>query len=337
LNETIAQAMAADRPLTPGPGPYAGAAPPNETFPELVGRGPAMQALFADMSRVTDTEVSVHVFGETGTGKEKVAVAIHRRSRRGGGPFVAVNASSLSDELFEAEMFGHVRGAFTGAVATREGYVARAEGGTLFFDEVAELTSRGQAKLLRFVQEKEYRRLGESETRRANVRVLSAANVDLEARVAAGLFREDLMYRLRPIVLALPPLRERGSDVALLARHFVRLAARREGVPVPLLPPEVMGALAAYAWPGNVRELENEMSRLVVLAGRGPIRREHLSPRLLDPAPDPRSCLRDARRRFEREFVARALARNGGNRTRTACELGLTRQALVAKIRRLGL
>jgi two-component system response regulator AtoC len=318
--------------------PTAFTTPPDDAvFPELLGRGPAMQALFAAMARVTDSELSVHIFGETGTGKERVAMAIHRRSRRGGGPFVAVNASSLSDELFEAEMFGHVRGAFTGAVSAREGYVARAEGGTLFIDEVADLTARGQAKLLRFVQEKEYRRVGESETRRANLRILSAANVDLEQRVAARAFREDLMYRLRPIVLAVPPLRERGGDVLVLARHFVRQAAQREGVAPPVLPAEVSRALASYAWPGNVRELENEMGRLVVLAGRGPIGLEHLSARLREPAPDPRSCLREARARFEREFVARALSRNGGNRTRTARELGLTRQALVSKIRRLGL
>jgi DNA-binding NtrC family response regulator len=325
LNETIAPTVVAAEPA------------PESAFPELLGRGPAMQALFAEMVRVTDSDVSVHVFGETGTGKERVAIAIHRRSRRGAGPFVAINASCLSDELFEAEMFGHARGAFTGAVSAREGYVARAEGGTLFIDEVAELTPRGQAKLLRFVQEKEYRRLGESELRRANVRVLSAANVDLERGVAAGLFREDLMYRLRPIVLALPPLRERGSDLPLLARHFVRLAAQREGVPPMPLPAEVVTALRSYSWPGNVRELENEMSRLVVLSGRGPIRREHLSSRVGQAVPDARSCLRDARQRFEREFVARALSRNEGNRTRTACELGVTRQALVAKIRRLGL
>jgi DNA-binding NtrC family response regulator len=314
------------------------AAPPEGVFfPELIGHGPAMQGLFADMVRVVDSELSVHISGETGTGKERVAVAIHRRSRRGGGPFVAVNASSLSDELFEAEMFGHVRGAFTGAVASREGYVARAEGGTLFIDEVAELTPRGQAKLLRFVQEKEYCRVGETAPRRANLRILSAANVDLERRVATGHFREDLMYRLRPIVLALPPLRERGEDVLVLARHFVRLAAQREGLTPPALPAEVARALASYSWPGNVRELENEMSRLVVLAGHGPILREHLSTRLSESAADPRSRLRDARQRFEREFVARALSRNGGNRTRTAGELGLTRQALVSKIRRLGL
>jgi len=327
LNEMIA--LTADGPQgSAGDGPL---------FPELVGRSQAMQALFGEMARVTDSEVSVHVFGETGTGKERVALAIHRRSRRSSQPFVALNASSLSDELFEAELFGHAKGAFTGAVAAREGYVARAEGGTLFIDEVAELTPRGQAKLLRFVQEKEYRRVGETETRRSNVRVLSAANVDLDRRVAAGLFREDLMYRLRPIVLALPPLRERGDDVLILARHFLRAAAQRERAPVPVLPLEVVKDLARYGWPGNVRELENEMSRLVVLAGRAPLRREHLSPRIRAASPDPRSGLREARRGFEREFVARALSRNDGNRTRTACELGVTRQALVAKIRRLGL
>jgi DNA-binding NtrC family response regulator len=336
LNETIAQ-TAAVQPVTESAGRDVPRAPENAAFPELVGRGPAMQALFAEMARVTDSEVSVHIYGETGTGKERVATAIHRRSRRGAGPFVAINASSLSDELFESELFGHVRGAFTGAVSAREGYVARAEGGTLLIDEVAELTPRGQAKLLRFVQEKEYRRVGETEIRRANVRVLSAANVDLERRVAAGLFREDLLYRLRPIILALPPLRERGGDVLLLARHFVRLAAQREGRPAPLLPPDVVKALVSYSWPGNIRELENEMSRLVILAGRAEVGREHLSPRVGESVVEPRSGLRDARRRFEREFVARALSRNGGNRTRTAGELGVTRQALVAKIRRLGL
>ena len=340
MSETIADGVgvvpcekcSCHAPETPAPGP-AGSA----LFPELVGRGPAMQALFAEMARVVDSEVAVHVFGETGTGKEKVASAIHRRSRRGGGPFVAINASSLSDELFETEMFGHARGAFTGAVCAREGYAARAEGGTLFIDEVADLTPRAQAKLLRFVQEKEYRRVGESETRRASVRVLSAANVDLERRVAAGLFREDLMYRLRPIVLALPPLRERGADLALLARHFAGLAAQREGLPPRPLPADVVKALGAYHWPGNIRELENEMGRLVILAGRGPIRREHLSARVGQCVPDPRSALREARHRFEREFVARALARNGGNRARAAGELGITRQALFSKIRRLGL
>jgi DNA-binding NtrC family response regulator len=339
LNETIAPTVPAEPiSVTEGTDPHAPDAPDRGAFPELVGRGPAMQALFAEMARVVDSEVSVHLFGETGTGKERVAVAIHRRSRRGRGPFVAINASSLSDELFETEMFGHAKGAFTGAVSAREGYVARAEAGTLFIDEVADLTARGQAKLLRFVQEKEYRRVGEPEIRHANVRVLSAANVDLERRVAGGLFREDLMYRLRPIVLALPPLRERGGDVRLLARHFLRLAAEREALPPPLLPADVVRALVSYAWPGNIRELENEISRLVVLAGRGPILLEHLSRRVAEAAaPDVRSCLRDARQRFEREFVGRALSRNGGNRTRTAMELGLTRQALVSKIRRLGL
>ena len=167
--------------------------------------------------------------------------------------------------------------------------------------------------------------------------VLEYENLKKELPHAEFVDCADLMYRLRPIVLALPPLRERGGDVLVLARHFLRLAAQREGLAPPALPAEVARALAAYAWPGNVRELENEMNRLVVLAGRGPILRQHLSPRLSEPVADPRSPLRDARARFEREFVARALSRNGGNRTRTACELGVTRQALVSKIKRLGL
>jgi DNA-binding NtrC family response regulator/tetratricopeptide (TPR) repeat protein len=306
-------------------------------FPEIVGRCPGIERLFTEMGRVAGSEVPVHIFGETGTGKERVARALHHRSPRARGPFVALNASSLSDELFEAELFGHARGAFTGAVTAREGHVAAAEGGTLFIDEVADLSPRTQAKLLRFLQEGEYRRLGESVVRKANVRVLSAANVVLEERVAAGRFREDLLYRLNVVTLELPPLRERGDDVLLLARHFVRAAAEKAAVPPPRLPSEVAAVLAAFSWPGNVRQLENEMSRLVALAGGGPLRKEDLSPRLVAPSVSVGSSLRAAQASFERDYIARALARNGGHRGRTAAELGITRQALVEKIRKLGL
>ena len=239
--------------------------------------------------------------------------------------------------LFEAEMFGHTRGAFSGAVAARAGHVAEAEGGTLFIDEVAELTLRGQAKLLRLVQEREYRRLGETQTRRANVRFVTAANADLEQRVAAGLFREDLLFRLTVVTLKLPPLRERGDDVLILARHFLRSLAAREGQPVPALPRSVAEALRRYAWPGNVRELASEMHRLVLRAGGGPIRATHLSPRILGRALPAAGSLRSARAAFEREFISGVLPRYGGNRTRAACALGITRQALVTKMRQLGL
>jgi len=290
------------------------------------------------VDRVAPTDSSVLVLGESGTGKELVARAIHVRSSRAAGPFVAVNASCLGDELFEAELFGHVKGAFTGAMFDREGYVAAAERGTLFIDEVADLTPRAQAKLLRFLQDSEYRRVGETRVRQADVRIVSAANVDLLARVAEGRFRQDLLYRLRPIVLSLPPLRERAGDVLVLARHFLREAAATAGRPAPDLPADVARAVERYAWPGNVRELQSEMQRLVLLSGGGPLRKERLSPGLRgsgDTAPT--SPLREAVLVFERDYVSRALTRHGGSRARTAEALGITRQALVVKIRRLGL
>jgi DNA-binding NtrC family response regulator len=305
-------------------------------FPGLVAACPAMLELLRTMARVAVSDSAVHLHGETGTGKERIAEALHRHSGRRGN-FVAVNASSLTDELFESEMCGHVKGAFTSAVADRAGHLVEAEGGTLFLDEVTDLSPRAQGKLLRLLQEKEYRRLGESRPRRADVRFVTAANVTLEERAAAGELRKDLMYRLNRIVLILPPLRERGADISLLARHVLKAEAAKAGVPAPSLPAEVVRALEGYAWPGNVRELENEMGRIVLRAGRGPVGREHLSPALLGPPAAAGAALKHAVFAFEREHIARALARHGGNRARTACSLGLTRQALVAKISRLGI
>jgi DNA-binding NtrC family response regulator len=305
-------------------------------FPEIVGGCPAMEALFRQMARVGPTDVPLHVFGETGTGKERVARALHRVSPRAAKPFVALNASALSDELFEAELYGHLRGAFSGAVADRHGLVAEAEGGTLFLDEVTDLSPLAQAKLLRLLQEREYRRVGENRARRADLRVITAANVPLEQRVAAGQFREDLMYRMNAVVLTLPPLRERGDDLLRLARHFLEQAAERARRPVPGLTSELSAALARHSWPGNVRELENEMTRLVAL-GEEPLCSEHLSPRVLAAPCRPLAPLREAVRGFEREHVGRMLALHAGNRSRTACALGLTRQGLVAKLRRLGI
>lgn len=306
-------------------------------FPEIVGGCPAMEDLFRQMERLAGAQIAVHIVGETGTGKEVVAQALHRRSPRRDKPFVAINASTLSDELFEAEMFGHARGAFTGAVAERTGHVAEAEGGTLFIDEVADLTPRAQAKLLRLLQEREYRRLGETRTRHAQVRILSASNAVLETRVASGLFREDLVYRLSPVVLSLPPLRERGRDLLRLARHFLRRAAEQEGRPAPPLTPELAASLSRHSWPGNVRELENEMHRLVALAGGGVLRPEDFSDKLRARQAFPAAALRSAVMAFEKDHVTRILDQHAGNRARTAAALGITRQALVAKIRRLGI
>jgi DNA-binding NtrC family response regulator len=298
-----------------------------------------MRSLFEQMLRVAGSEAFVHLAGETGTGKDKVAHALHERSRRRRGRFVALNASSLSDELFESEMFGHARGAFTGALLARDGYVAEAEGGTIFIDEVADLSLRAQAKLLRLLQSREYRRVGETELRRADIRVITAANVDLEQRAKQGQFREDLMYRIAVVTLRLPPLRERGDDVLLLARHFLRAAARRDGCAAPGLPASLGEALLRHAWPGNVRELENEMARLVALCGGQPPRLELLSPRIARSAEEPPQplALREGLLAFERGFLERALLRHRGNRSRTAMELGITRQALLGKIARFGI
>jgi DNA-binding NtrC family response regulator len=289
-----------------------------------------MAALFAEMEKLAASDVVVHVFGETGTGKECVARALHAASPRARAPFVALNASSLSDELFESEMFGHARGAFTGAVAAREGQVAAAEGGTLFIDEVVDLTPRSQARLLRFVQEREYRRVGETALRRANLRVLTAANVRLEECVARGAFRKDLLYRINVVTLALPPLRERRDDVVLLARRFLQQAALRWRLPLPELSREVILALQACSWPGNVRQLQNEMERLLALCSGGSLTVDRLSSDVLQAthSPGELSRLRQARADFDRRYVQEALLKHGGNRTRTAAALGLSRQGL---------
>jgi two-component system response regulator AtoC len=306
------------------------------TFGDVEGHCPAMRAVMREAARVAPTSATVHVHGETGTGKERLARALHLASPRARGPWVAVNASSINDELFESELFGHVKGAFTGALADRRGFVAEAEGGTLFLDEVTDLSARGQAKLLRFLQEREYRRVGDPRLHRADVRIVTASNAALEDRVAAGLFRADLMYRLNQHVLELPPLRERGDDVALLARHHLRRAAEQYGLPAPALTRQAAARLARHDWPGNVRELESEMGRALMRSAGAAVRPEHLSPALARSVA-PRLPLRQAIVAFERGHIQQALVRNRGNRSRTAVELGLSRQALLAKITRLGI
>lgn len=303
--------------------------------PDLLGSCEGMRQLRAAIAQVGPSAIAVHIFGETGTGKERVAHALHETSRRRG-PLVVVNTAQLEDGLFDSEMFGHVKGSFTGAVADREGFVATAHGGTLFLDEVAELSPRGQAKLLRFLETGEYIRLGETRPRRADVRVVSAANVALRERVREQRFRQDLMYRLVDYTIALPPLRERGEDVLVLARHFLRDQAQVEGRPCPRLSPAAAQALRAHPWPGNVRELRKQMHRAVVLAAGGTVHPEHLQ---LQPEGGQRetATLREARAAFERELVERRLAQHGACRTRAAAALGITRQALALKMRQYGL
>jgi two-component system NtrC family response regulator len=303
----------------------------------LLGRCGAIEALRAGIAQLAPSDVRVHVFGETGTGKEKVARALHRLSARASGPFVAVNVAGFADELFASEMFGHAKGAFTGAVAEREGHVARAEGGTLFIDEIADMSPLAQVRLLRFLQEREYLRVGETRPRRADVRVVSATNVDLPRRVREGRFREDLLYRLREATLLVPPLRERGGDILLLARHFLRLQGAARGERPSGLAASAEAALLRHRWPGNVRQLEGEMRRLGAVARGREIAAPDLSDEILrDTRPPARhGGLRAALDRAQYELICHALDRNGGVKARAARDLGITRQALAAKLRRL--
>jgi DNA-binding NtrC family response regulator/tetratricopeptide (TPR) repeat protein len=306
--------------------------------PGIIAESAVMFDVLRWLKRVAAWNVPVHVFGETGTGKELIARALHQQSQRSGGPFVVVNASSLSEELFESQMFGHMRGSFTSAVANCEGLVAHADKGTLFLDEVADLSLRVQAKLLRFVQEGEYGRLGDPTTRKADVRIVTATNVDLRARVAAGTFREDLMYRLFDWTITLPPLRERGDDVLRLADHFLHEFAAGHGRATPVLSREASCLLCQYTWPGNVRQLRAEIRRMVMRAEGSTLRPEHLSEDIRGKAHGA-SCggLRAARLAFEREHIAHVLEQHRGNRARAAAALGLSRQSLHVKIRESGL
>jgi DNA-binding NtrC family response regulator len=305
----------------------------------MVGCCPAIESLRREIRQFGASEARVHVFGETGTGKERVALALHELSPRAARPFVPLNAASLGDELLSSELFGSVRGAFTGA-ETRNGYIAEAEGGTLFIDEVAELSLLAQARLLRFLEEGEYRRVGETAVRKANVRVVSATNVDLPRRVAEGRFREDLWFRLKVHCLVVPPLRDRGSDVLLLARHFLAEEARQARVAAPRLSTAAEEALLAYAWRGNVRELEHEMQRLVVRVPGQLVAREDLSADIgATPQPGttpPGGTLKATLQRVESQMLLSMLEKHEGRQARAAAELGITRQALWAKLRRLG-
>ncbi|QDU66896.1 sigma-54 interaction domain-containing protein [Engelhardtia mirabilis] len=233
----------------------------------MVGDSPPMHAVFDLIERVAPSDVPVLVHGETGTGKELVAKAIHDNSKRAKKPFVAVNCAAVPPNLLESELFGHVRGSFTGAVADRPGHFVSADGGTLFLDEIGDMPLDMQAKLLRTLQEGEVRAVGASRTRKVDVRIVAASHRDLAAMCAEGTFREDLYFRLHVIRIELPPLRDRGGDVALIVRALFAGLAREMGKPEPVLSPEAMDALSAWSWPGNVRELENELRRAIALSG----------------------------------------------------------------------
>jgi DNA-binding NtrC family response regulator len=239
------------------------------SFSGIVGKGVALRRLLHEVDTIAPTNATILIFGETGTGKELIAGAIHRRSQRRGKPLVRVNCSSIPKELFESEFFGHARGAFTGAIKDRLGRFDVAEGGTLFLDEVGEIPLQLQSKLLRVLQEKSYERVGEEKTRHADVRIIAATNRDLKKEVAGGRFREDLYYRLNVFQLKVAPLRERPEDIPLLATHFVDSLAEEHRCPKPRLTEAGIKALLGYDWPGNIRELRNVVERAVILAQGG--------------------------------------------------------------------
>ncbi len=306
-------------------------------IPELVGVSAAIGEVRRAVLRAAAAPFSVLIEGESGVGKELVARAIHQLSPRRSRRFCDVNCAALPDDLFESELFGHARGAFSGAVHDRAGLVEEADGGTLFLDEVADLSARAQAKLLRVVQQQEVRRVGETFSRKVDVRFVSAANRDLRREGEEGRFRQDLLYRLEVIRIRIPPLRERPEDVAPLVRHFWTAASARVNT-TATLSHGVLAALARYHWPGNVRELQNVMAALAVEAPmRGQVRASLLPAVITGATTVTAARLSTARLQWERRFVEVALARAGGNRSRAARDLGLTRQGLLKALERLGL
>ncbi|HNV04125.1 MAG TPA: sigma 54-interacting transcriptional regulator [Vicinamibacterales bacterium] len=307
---------------------------------ELAGASETMAALRARIARAAAAPFPVLIQGESGTGKELIAKAIHAGSARRQGRYCAVNCAALSDDLFESELFGHVRGAFTGASSDRQGLFEEADGGTLFLDEIAELSPRAQAKLLRAIQEGEIRRIGENRARRVDARIVSASNRSLADEAREGRFRTDLLFRLDVIRISVPPLRERREDIVPLARRFWREATGRVGVRAELTH-AALAALARYDWPGNVRELQNTLAALAVHAPpRGRVGPASLPQAVSEAAaglPDTAVTLAVARRRFEEGYVRTALARVGGCRSEAAAALGLTRQGLAKLMGRLGI
>jgi transcriptional regulator with GAF, ATPase, and Fis domain len=306
-------------------------------FAGLVGTAPAMQKLCADMERILDSNATVVVEGESGTGKELVARALHFHSRLADRPFVVENCGALPDTLLESELFGHSKGAFTGATRDRKGRFEEADGGTMFLDEVGEMSVAMQARLLRVLQEGEIRRVGSNEVRKVQVRVVAATNADLTAKVKAGEFREDLYYRLKVIGLRVPPLRERCDDIPLLCEHFLVIEAADNGVEARTVSAAALQALKAYRWPGNVRELRNEMRRLVLL-GEGEVQANELSaPVLRAEAADATdladgASLPDRVKALEITAIREAMAAEPSNRSQAAKLLGITRFALLRKI-----
>ncbi|HVP30501.1 MAG TPA: sigma-54 dependent transcriptional regulator [Myxococcota bacterium] len=310
----------------------------------IVGASPAMIGVLETLERAAEFKSTVLLSGESGTGKEVLARAIHAQSPRRDEAFVAINCAAIPEALLESELFGHARGAFTGADRARRGLFVEAHGGTLFLDEIGELPIALQAKLLRVLQEEEVRPVGESKSRRVDVRVIAATVRDLEADVAAGRFREDLYYRLNVLRVHVPPLRERREDIPLLLDHYLAYFREALGRPVREIGDDALAKLAGYRWPGNVRELANVVERAVILAHGEQIGLRELPPEVVgggdpdgDRSPSHDFSLRRARRAAESELIRHALRATDGNRTHAAKLLGISHRALLYKLKEYGI
>jgi DNA-binding NtrC family response regulator len=306
----------------------------------IVGRSPQMLQVYKTIARVAESRSTVLLVGESGTGKELVARAIHFNSLRAAKPFVAVDCGSLAETLLESELFGHVRGAFTGAITSKKGLFEEADGGTCFLDEVGDISLTMQAKLLRVLQEHEIKRVGGTETVKIDVRIIAATNKNLEEMVAEKKFREDLFYRLNVVSLHLPPLRDRGEDIPLLADHFLRKYAAENKKPVSRISQEALDHLLLYQWPGNVRELENVIERAVTLSHSSLILPEDLPRRLrVEPVETPARFLPShiPLSELEKLYIQKVLEETGGNKKKAAAVLGIDRRTLYRMAARYGL
>jgi transcriptional regulator with GAF, ATPase, and Fis domain len=290
-------------------------------YGDLIGSGASMREVYRRIEKVAATDISVLISGETGTGKEVVAREIHRRSPRAEGAFVAVNCGAIPETLLESELFGHVKGAFTGAIANRLGKFQAAHGGTLFLDEIGDMPLALQVKILRALQDRAVTKVGDARPEPVDIRVIAATNRVLEDEIKKGTFREDLYYRLNVVAIGLPPLRDRGDDLVVIARYFLQKYAKEFGVRVRGFTPGALVAMRKYGWPGNIRELENRVKKAVVLADRALVSAEDLDlrPEILEPI----LPLAQAKEEFQTRYINDVLERNGGNRTKTAKDLGV--------------
>jgi len=310
---------------------------------ELIGQSRQVRELRDQIAKVAPTEGWVLITGENGTGKEVVARMVHRGSHRADRPFVSVNCAAIPEELIESELFGHEKGAFTGAVDRKQGKFDMADGGTLFLDEIADMSLRTQSKILRILQEQQFERVGGTSPIKVDVRVIAATNKDLDAAIKEGTFREDLYYRLNVVPLYLPPLRERKEDIPLFVDHFLKDFCARSRLKQKKMNKRALQAFLHYSWPGNVRELKNVIERMVILSGGGELSVKDLPPALTSGGGAPATSaydlptLKEARSAFEKQYIMRKLIENDHNVSRTAEQIGVERSSLHRKIKSYGI